>query len=142
MLVLLERFYLHNRSHQRISFTNSKVSTTFQDPIIQSSCCKKWYCINIDSDLFFIISKELFAGLEKKICGNLSPLDLLLLPMWRHKASRLRWLFNKKTTIFHSLYRPMKELQHVQNSSGTISKKRERMVSLKDLTFWRHFYAR
>ena len=66
MVVLLERFYLHNRSHQRISFTNSKVSTTFQDPIIQSSCCKKWYCINIDSDLFFIISKELFAGLEKK----------------------------------------------------------------------------
>ena len=34
----------------------------------------------------------------------------------------------------------MKELQHVQNSSETISKKI--VVSVKDLTFWRHFYGR
>ena len=83
-----------------------KLAPPFKTPSFNQVVVKSDTVLILIAIYFSSFLRSFLQVQKKKICGNLSPLDLLLLPMWRHKASRLRWLFNKKTTIFHSLYRP------------------------------------
>ena len=92
VVVLLERFYLHNRSHQRISFTNSKVSTSFQGPSFSQVVVKNDNVLILIAICFFIISKELFASSEKNVQSSATNVE--------SQSVKTKGLFNKKDNNF------------------------------------------